>query len=65
MNKTSEQSTEYIDFRQYLFAIKRRWLSAAVVFGSVVVLTSVYTFLQKPIYQATGRLLIATNWREF
>ena len=69
MNKTFEQSTEYIDFRQYLFAIKRRWLPATAVFGLVVVLTSVYTFLQKPIYEATGRLLIkqpnnATSIRE-
>ncbi len=58
MNNTSEQSTEYIDFRQYFFAIRRRLLPATVVFGSVVVLTSLSTFLQKPTYEAKGKLLI-------
>jgi polysaccharide biosynthesis transport protein len=52
------QSVEYIDFQQYLLAIKRRWRLATVTFGFVVVTTGAYTLLQKPIYQATGKILI-------
>ena len=52
------QSTEYIDFRQYWFAIKRRWLPATFVFGFVVALTSLNVLLQKPVYEAKGKLLI-------
>ena len=52
------QSTEHIDFRQYWLAIKRRWLPATAVFASVVVLTALHTLLQKPIYEAKGKILI-------
>lgn len=52
------QSVEHIDFQQYLLAIKRRWRLAAATFGFVVVTTGAYTLLQKPIYQATGKILI-------
>jgi capsular exopolysaccharide synthesis family protein len=52
------QSAEYIDFRQYWLALKRRWLPAIAVFGSVVVLTALATILQKPVYEAKGKLLI-------
>ncbi len=52
------QSTEHIDFRQYWLAIQRRWLPATAVFGSVVVLTALATILQKPVYEAKGKLLI-------
>lgn len=52
------QSTEYIDFRQYWFAIRRRWLPATTVFGFVVLLTSLNMLLQKPVYEAKGKLLI-------
>ena len=52
------QSTEYIDFRQYWLAIKRHWLPATSVFGLVVVLTALTTILQKPVYEAKGKLLI-------
>lgn len=52
------QASEYIDFRQYWLAIKRHWLPATAVFGSVVVLTAIATILQKPVYEAKGKLLI-------
>ncbi len=54
------QSTEYIDFRQYWFILRRRWLPATVVFGSVVAITALATLLQKPVYEAKGKLLIKT-----
>ena len=52
------QSEDYVDFRQYLFAIRRRWLPAAAVFGSVALLTALSTLLQKPVYEARGSILI-------
>ena len=52
------QATEHIDFRQYWLAIKRHWLPATSVFGLVVVLTALTTILQKPVYEAKGKLLI-------
>ena len=52
------QATEHIDFRQYWLAIKRHWLPATSVFGLVVVLTALTTILQKPVYEARGKLLI-------
>lgn len=54
------QSTEYIDFRQYWLVLKRRWLPGVVVFGTVIVLATLNTLLQKSVYQASGRLLIKT-----
>jgi polysaccharide biosynthesis transport protein len=52
------KSTEYIDFRQYFLAIKRRWLPATTVFTLVVGLTVLHVFLQKPVYESKGRILI-------
>ncbi len=52
------KSTEYIDFRQYLLAIKRRWLPATTIFAIVVGVTLVNVFTQKPIYEAKGRILV-------
>jgi len=53
------QSTEYIDFRQYWLAIKRRWLPATAVL-SVVADSSSYD-LAKPVYEAKGKLLIKSQ----
>ncbi len=52
------KSTEYIDFRQYLLAIKRRWFPATTIFACVVGLTLLNVFLQKPVYEAKGKILI-------
>ncbi|MBF2004789.1 MAG: polysaccharide biosynthesis tyrosine autokinase [Chlorogloeopsis fritschii C42_A2020_084] len=49
---------EYIDLRQYWLILKRRWLPASAVFGFVLLLTALVTFLQKPVYQAQGKLLL-------
>ncbi len=53
----STEHTEYIDLHQYWFILKRRWLPASAVLGSVLLLTALVTFLQKPVYQAQGQLL--------
>ncbi|WP_009632916.1 GumC family protein [Synechocystis sp. PCC 7509] len=52
------KSTEYIDFRQYLLAIQRRWLPATAIFTCVVGLALLNVFLQKPVYEAKGKILI-------
>lgn len=52
------KSTEYIDFRQYLLAIKRNWLPATTVFACVVGLALLNVATQKPVYEAKGKILI-------
>ncbi len=53
-----EYTEEYIDLKQYWLILRRRWLPAAIVTGSVIALTAAFTFLQKPIYQAEGKVLL-------
>lgn len=54
----SENRDIDIDFQQLWCIAKRRWLPAVAVFGSVVGLATLYTLLQKPFYEAEGKLLI-------
>lgn len=56
----STESVIKIDFQQYWFILKRRWLPAVAIFGSVVGITTLHTFSQNPVYEARGRLLIKT-----
>ncbi len=51
------ESTESIGFQQYWLILKRRWLPASVVFASVFALTVLSLLLQKPVYEAEGKLL--------
>ena len=53
----STEQTDYIDLHRYWFVLKRRWLPASAVLGFVLLLTTGFTFLQKPVYQAEGALL--------
>lgn len=55
---TSTENTYEIDLQKYWFVLKRRWLPAAAVFGSVIGLTALVTMLQEPIYQAGGKILL-------
>jgi len=50
--------TEEIDFQKYWLVLKRRWFPAAAIFGSVVGLTACYLLLQRPVYEAKGKLLV-------
>lgn len=59
----STESTTDIDLQKYWLILRRRWLPAVAVFGSVVGLAVIYTFLQKPIYQAQGKLLFENQDR--
>lgn len=53
----SVEQEDYIDLRQYWMALKRRWLSAVLVFTSTVGIAAVYSFQQQPIYEAKAKLL--------
>ncbi|HAX79697.1 MAG TPA: lipopolysaccharide biosynthesis protein [Cyanobacteria bacterium UBA11372] len=51
------ESTEFsIGFQQYWLILKRRWLPASAVFVSVFTFTALYLLMQKPVYQAEGKL---------
>lgn len=55
---TITESTESsIGFGRYWLILKRRWLPASVVFGSIFALSAINLLLQKPIYEAKGKLL--------
>ncbi len=48
-----------LDLQKIWLSIKRRWLPAAGVFSSVVAIAAVQAFfLQRPVYQAQGKLLL-------
>ncbi len=55
------ESTEYpeenIDLQKYWLVLKRRWFPATGVFGIVVVLAALVASVQKPVYEAEGKLL--------
>jgi capsular exopolysaccharide synthesis family protein len=53
--------SEEIDFQKYWLVLKRRWLPATVVFGGVVVLATLAASVQKPVYQAEGKLLFKAD----
>jgi capsular exopolysaccharide synthesis family protein len=58
----STENTEYdVDLQKYWFVLKRRWLPAAAVFGSVIGLTALITMFQEPIYQAGGKILLQVD----
>ncbi|MBW4669811.1 MAG: polysaccharide biosynthesis tyrosine autokinase [Cyanomargarita calcarea GSE-NOS-MK-12-04C] len=59
----NDKNQDNVDFQQYWLILKRRWLPAAFVVGSVFGLTAFVTFQQKPIYEAEGKLLFNKNNR--
>jgi capsular exopolysaccharide synthesis family protein len=52
-----ESTESTVSFQQYWLILKRHYLPASIVFGIVVVLTGISLILQKPIYEAEGKLL--------
>jgi polysaccharide biosynthesis transport protein len=53
-----EDTEEYIDLKQYWLILRRRWLPALIVMSSVTTLTALLTFLQKPVFESTGKVLL-------
>jgi capsular exopolysaccharide synthesis family protein len=52
------EHTEPIDLQPYWFILKRRWLPASAVLGFVILLTASVTSVQKPDYEAQGKLML-------
>jgi polysaccharide biosynthesis transport protein len=52
---------EEIDFQKYWLVLRRRWLPAAVTFGAVTGLGVLLALMQKPVYEAEGRVLIKSS----
>jgi capsular exopolysaccharide synthesis family protein len=55
------QHSEELDFQKYWLVLRRRWFPATAVFGIVVGLATLAAFLQRPIYEAEGKLLFKTD----
>ncbi|MDH6098929.1 polysaccharide biosynthesis tyrosine autokinase [Anabaenopsis sp. FSS-46] len=52
-----QEDQDEINLAQYWLTIKRRWLPTVTIATSVFGLTAFYTFSQKPIYEAEGKLI--------
>lgn len=55
------QNQEDIDLQQYWLVLKRRWLPAAAVLGTVLAVTTLFAASRKPVYQAETQLLIKSS----
>lgn len=53
----STQYSEELDFQKYWLVLKRRWLPATTVFGLCAGLALAAAYLQKPVYEADGKLV--------
>jgi polysaccharide biosynthesis transport protein len=55
------EQKEYIeefDFQKYWLVLKRRWPVATCIFAASICLTALGIVFQKPVYEATGKLLV-------
>jgi capsular exopolysaccharide synthesis family protein len=57
------QSSEYIniDLQKYWLSLKRRWFPALAVFGSCTAIAIAMASMQKPAYEAQGKILLKIN----
>jgi polysaccharide biosynthesis transport protein len=53
--------TEEIDVQRYWQVLRRRWLPALGVLGGAMLLATGYALMQRPVYEAEGRLLIKSS----
>ncbi len=58
MKSTPESNPDLQQLYQLWFILRRRWQPSAAIFGTVIGLTALLAFLQKPIYKAEGKLLL-------
>ncbi|NJS16455.1 MAG: hypothetical protein HC787_04985 [Nostocaceae cyanobacterium CSU_2_110] len=52
---------EEIDIQKYLLVLKRRWLVVTGVFATLTGLAIFTVSVQKPAYEASGKLLFQSN----
>ena len=57
----SKSTSEEVDIQKYWLVLKRRWVPAVGVFGTVVAVALFSLLQQKPVYDAEGKLLIKSN----
>lgn len=50
-----------LDFSKLWLILKRRWLPGAGVFSTILGLAIIAVCLQKPVYEATGKLIVKKN----
>jgi polysaccharide biosynthesis transport protein len=55
------QTYQDLDLRKYWLVLRRRWLPATIALGSVTAATLWLALMQKPTYQAEGKLLIESS----
>ena len=53
-----EVTHESLNLQSYWLIWQRRWVPAVLIFGTVFGLTAAITTLQKPVYEAEGKLLL-------
>ncbi len=63
MQSPPPETQESLNFQGYWLSLKRRWLPFVIVSASVLGCTTVATYLQKPIYEAEGQLLLSKTDR--
>lgn len=51
-----ESTESSLNVKQYCLILKRRWLPASAVFGTVIFLTTLKILLQQPVYHAEAKL---------
>lgn len=54
-----------LDFQHYWLLLKRRWIPAALVFGTTFILASIVISIGKPVYKTEGKILVDSNRRTF
>ncbi|MCU0551577.1 MAG: polysaccharide biosynthesis tyrosine autokinase [Leptolyngbya sp. Prado105] len=57
----TKQYSEDFDLQNYWLVLKRRWLTAATVLAATVGLVGLATSMQRPSFEANGRLLVQSN----
>ncbi|WP_199323778.1 MULTISPECIES: GumC family protein [Leptolyngbya] len=61
MKMETKQYSEDFDLQNYWLILKRRWLTAATVLAATVGLVGLATSMQRPSFEANGRLLVQSN----
>lgn len=61
MNIETKRYSEDFDLQSYWLVLKRRWLVVAGIFAATVGLVGLATSLQRPTYEASGRVLVQSN----
>ncbi|WP_017317735.1 Wzz/FepE/Etk N-terminal domain-containing protein [Mastigocladopsis repens] len=54
-------NSEEIDVQKYWLVLKRRWLVASGVFAGCAGLAALSLFVERPAYEASGKLLFQLN----